>query len=162
MYYIALLPCVLAFFLWMSLQARPHRRAASAAVALVTIAMLAFQGNAWWTVHSTDNNLYRSFFRWETTHVPRGSTVSVAERTAQFVLTGVRLGEWTTVPELKRQHVDYVLVQTKLARQGYGPAEAPFLHQLETRARVMFKVSSVKGGDLVLYDVRRITGGSGP
>ncbi|CAN5420660.1 hypothetical protein BH10ACT10_BH10ACT10_01980 [soil metagenome] len=160
MYYIALLPCTLTFFVLLSTLPRPDRRWGSLLVAVVTIAMLAYQGSVWVRVHSTDNNLYRTFFAWERTHVPRGSTVSAAERTAQFVLTGVRLGEWTTFPELRKNRVDYVLVQTKLAEQGYGPAEAPFLRQLKSRGRVAFRASSSKSGDLVLYDVRRITGSS--
>lgn len=161
MYYITLAPCAMVLLLWMRDWPRAigHPKAILVMVVLV-VAPLLFDVNVWRDVHLSDNNEYRRFLTWEQANVPAGSTVAVTEGTAQFLISNAVLGEWSTLAQLRRHDVDYVLVQTKLVRQGYGLARPAFLDELESRAKVAYSRPAKDGDGLVLFEVRALTGGS--
>ena len=64
-------------------------------VGLLVVALVA-EGGVWVAVHAGHNDSYQQFLAWEPTHVPQGSTISVTEDTAQFLIHGAVLGDWYT------------------------------------------------------------------
>jgi hypothetical protein len=130
------------------------RRVFAAAVVLVLIA----DGAIWTAVHRTRDDEYRQLLSWAPGHLPSGTTVSVTEDTAQFLMQGVTLGQWNTVPELVAHHVDYVLLSTSLVSQGYGIASTQFARYLETHGKVAWEATGSSSGALILFDVRAIAG----
>ena len=51
-------------------------------------------------IHRRSDDEYRQLLAWTPTHIPQGSTVAVTDYTAQFLLQGLILGQWATVPAL--------------------------------------------------------------
>ncbi|SDI78961.1 Dolichyl-phosphate-mannose-protein mannosyltransferase [Frankineae bacterium MT45] len=163
MYYITLVPCVL------SLAAVVHRPGGSSRLTRrarilwvsALAALLLFDAAAWTRIHSSDNNLYAQFFQWEPSHVAAGSRVSVTEYSAQFLLKDVVIGRWSTIEALKQNQADFILLNTELVRQGYGEGSPAFLKYLQENADPVFTAHSRSDGDLILFDVRRLTGEGG-
>lgn len=160
MYYIPLLPCVLCLIV-LAGRRRPSggrwpRRIWGALIAV----LIAVDLVVWARVHTIDNNMYRQFFAWAATGLPAGSRVAVTEDSAQFVLDDVDLGTWHTIAQLRRNRVDYVLINPSLVEQGYGVGDPAFLTALTERTPVVFSASSNLDGQLLVFDVRSITGGT--
>ncbi|MCY1141847.1 glycosyltransferase [Actinoplanes sp. Pm04-4] len=135
-----------------------HRRLVGV-LAGVTAAVL-FAGNAgiWADVRFRPDDTYRELLAWAPRGFPPGSTVATTEDVAQFVLTGVRLGQWADVASLRANRVDYVVISTALAERGYGHARPEFVHALDARASVVFTSHGRTMGDLRVYDVRELAG----
>jgi 4-amino-4-deoxy-L-arabinose transferase-like glycosyltransferase len=124
-------------------------------IAGIVVAVLAFNVTVWVRVHTASADGYRQFLAWESTHIPAGSTLSVTEGSAQFLITNAVLGDWDTRRELIAHHVQYVLVSTLLTDQGYE-ASVPFLHLVERHGHLLY--SSRQPIGLQVYDVRALTG----
>ncbi len=78
----------------------------------------------------------------------------------QFVLRGLDLGTWSTPEQLGREDVEYVLVSTRLADEGYGTGTPELIAFLESvRAPVVYRARGRTLGELRLYDVSHYTGG---
>jgi hypothetical protein len=158
MYYVLLVPglCTLAIWcrqvgagLW------PHWRAILAVIlALGVIA----DGAVWTAVHSARDDEYRQLLAWAPGHLPAGTTIAVTEDTAQFLMHGVTLGQWSSVPALVAHHVHYVLLSTTLVREGYGIGSPQFERYLEAHAKIAWEATGASSGALILFDVRAITG----
>ncbi|HEY0934333.1 MAG TPA: hypothetical protein VGD91_11385, partial [Trebonia sp.] len=158
MYYVLLVPALCTLAVWCRpgrLRSWRHWRAMLAAVFVV---MLIADGAVWTAVHRTRDDEYRRLLSWVPEHLPYGTTISVTDDTAQFLLQGVIIDQADTVPELAAHHVDYVLLSTSLASQGYGIASVPFEHYLETHAKIAWETTGPSSGALILFDVRAITG----
>ncbi|MEU4245031.1 glycosyltransferase [Actinoplanes sp. NPDC026619] len=127
-------------------------------------AFVVFAGDAgiWATVRTYPDNTYQELLAWAPTGIPDGSTVSATEDVAQFVLTGVRLGQWADLPSLKANKVDFVIVATELADRGYGHARVTFVAALDDAAPVVFTAHGRTMGDLRVYDVRRLFDAKAP
>lgn len=161
MYYITLAPCVLTLVLWArSWAAGIGHRLAPVVVAVLVVVPVLFDVSVWHRTHTTDVDAYAAFVHWEADAITAGSRMAVTEGTAQFLVENAELGEWSTVREFRREDVDYVLVQTKLVREGYGLARPAVLARLEKQADVVFEAPAADGDRLVLFDVRPLTGGS--
>jgi hypothetical protein len=115
----------------------------------------------WVTVHRTPDDEYRQLLAWAPKHLAPGSTVAVTDSTAQFVLSGVVLGQWGTIPLLIKNHADYVLLSTTLDDQGYGLGSRRFDSFLAHHATIVFRADGPSEGRLELYNVRAITGATG-
>ena len=137
------------------------RHAARAVVAALTAALLVGAGATWTAVHTREDDGYLRLVPWVEADVPAGSRVAVTEDVAQFVLRGVEITTAGTVPELVDRRADYFLVSTALAERGYGIARPSVLAELDGRAPIVFSRSGPGLGQLRLYDVRALTGGSG-
>jgi 4-amino-4-deoxy-L-arabinose transferase-like glycosyltransferase len=148
MYYIPLLPCILALITLLSKVRKPWM--------ILVAAFLAIDTVVWSQVHSVDSNTYRAFFSWARTGIPKDSRVAVTEDSAQFVLSGLDLGNWHTAQALQDNHVDYVLINPELVEQGYGVGDPAFLSYLKTKATTVFRATSKQDGTLILYDVRKL------
>jgi hypothetical protein len=157
-YYALFIPGLCALVLLAShvlpLLARYWRKIAVAVVASIILADSA----VWMAVHRTPDDEYRQLLAWAPKNLRPGSTVSVTEGTAQFIMRGVVLGQWATVPELIKHHVDYVLLSTTLISQGYGIGTPQFEQYLQRHAAVVFRATGPSEGALILYNVRAITG----
>lgn len=154
MYYLLLMPAICALVIWVS-RLRPFGQRAATVVLAV---FLVIDSTVWVAVHRTPDNEYRQLVTWATTHLPTGSTVSVTDGTAQFMLQGVILGQWATLQELTQHHVDYVELSTSLTSQGYGIATVGFEQYLDAHAKVVFQANGPSEGSLEIFDVRAITG----
>ena len=121
-------------------------------------AVLLADSAVWVGVHQRTDDEYSQLLAWSGRWLPEGSTVSVTEGTAQFLLPGVVLGDWTTVPALISHHVDYVLISTALVDQGYESARPAFARYLRNHAPTVFRATGPSEGALIMYDVRAITG----
>ncbi len=154
MYYLLLMPSICALVIGVSQLGLPWQRVATAVLA----ALLVIDALVWVAVHRTPDDEYRQLVAWTKTGLPAGSTVSVTDTTAQFILPGVELGQWATVPELKQHHVDYVLLSTQLVSQGYGVGTAAFERYLDAHAKLVFRANGPSEGSLEVFDVRAITG----
>jgi hypothetical protein len=158
LYYLLLVPALCTLVIeCRRLGPRLGRHWRKIAVAIVAVVVMA-DGAVWANVHSTRDDEYRQLVSWVPKHLPNGTTVAVTEYTAQFILHGVKLGQWSTVPELIAHHVDYVLLSTALVAQGYGIGTPQFEHYLEAHAKVAWEATGPSSGDLILFDVRAITG----
>lgn len=157
-YYLLLTPALCTLVL-AAAHALPRWRAhwRKVAIALIGVVLVA-DSAVWMAVHRTPDNEYRQLLAWESTHIPDGSTMAVTDSIAQFLLPGVVLGDWATVPALKANHVDYVLVNTTLTTQGYGFATPEFERYLQAHATVVFRATGPTDGALTVYDVTPITG----
>lgn len=157
MFYIAAAPCAVVLAIAVTRIRRDAlRRIAIAGAGVLVLVQLV----AWVHTRTTPDDAYARMLAEIHEVAPEASVVAVTEETAQFVLTGYELGEWATVPELIDHEVDYVLVSSRLAAQGYGLADVAFVDELGARGTL---VSSWEGrsSDLQLYDVREITSPSG-
>jgi hypothetical protein len=158
MYYLLFAPSLCALVLGAEMIlpkfAVPWQSIAFLALAAVIVADSA----VWVAVHERPDDEYRQLLAWAPNHLPVGSTVAVTEGTAQFLLQGVTLSQWATVPALIKHHVDYVLLSANLVNQGYGLSKPPFERYLQAHATVVFRAVGPSDGALVLYDVRTITG----
>ena len=160
MFYIMVLPTTASLGVWAFGRAgswRPNWRRLAAGLLVVG---LAAEGAVWGVVHTRDDNTYREFLAWEPTHVPFGSTISVTEGTAQFLVGGAVLGDWTTLVELRAHHVGYVLLSTTLVDQGYGSATRSFEALLNREGRIVFEAHGSSTGSLRLYDVQALVRGT--
>lgn len=157
MFYIAALPSTAALVVAVA-RRRPRREAPRGrrwvAVALAMTA-LAYNTGVWAAVHTRHDAAYSAFVAWERTHLPPGSVVSAGDGIAQFLLTGVRIGVWTTPSQLAAHHVQYVLISTSLTDQGYAPATPGFVAYLTARYPVVWSYRDPTVGDLRLYRTTR-------
>jgi hypothetical protein len=153
-YYLLLIPAICALVIWVSRLRLPWQRVATAVIAV----FLMIDSAVWISVHRSPDNEYLQMANWVTTHLPAGSTMSVTDGTAQFILQGLILGQWATLPELNQHHVDYVLLDTDLTSQGYGIATVPFEQYLDAHAELVFQANGPSDGSLEIFDVRAITG----
>jgi 4-amino-4-deoxy-L-arabinose transferase-like glycosyltransferase len=154
MYYLLLMPGICALVIWVSRLGLSWQRVAT----VVLAAFLVIDSAVWIAVHRTSDDEYRQMATWAQTHLPAGSTVSVTDDTAQFILQGVNLGQWATLPEIKQHHVDYLLLSTNLVSQGYGIGTVAFEQYLDAHAKLAFKANGPSDGSLEIFDVRAITG----
>jgi hypothetical protein len=137
------------------------RRLGTGVVFAVVLAVLAGDGAIWADTRTRPDDTYRKLLSWAATGLPADSTVSATEDVAQFVLTGVRLGQWSTVPALVGNGVDYVVVSTALTERGYGLARPDFVAVLDRQAPVVFAAHGRTMGDLRVYDVRKLVAADG-
>jgi glycosyltransferase involved in cell wall biosynthesis len=136
---------------------RRHATRWVAVAAVVTFfAATAVDLDVWVRVHTTPDNTYVRMLAWSRQEIPNGSTVSVTDDASQFIMSGVRLGRWSTEPALVANRVDYVLISTTLVDQGYGIATPAFAGLLEKRARLVFDAAGPTMGHLRVYDVRQL------
>jgi len=159
MYYLLLAPAICVLVLYAAQTIRyVNTWWIKAAAAVLVAAVLVIDSAVWVAVHRTPDDEYRQLLAWAPTHMAEGSHVSVTEFTAEFLLNGYVLGEWSTIASLKQHHVDYVLLSTNLVTQGYGLGRPAFLEYLQEHAKVAFQANGPSEGSLILYDVRGITG----
>jgi hypothetical protein len=111
----------------------------------------------WGSVHFGHDDEYLRMVRWET-HVPVSAVVATTDGTSQFLLTRGTIGNWSTMAELKQNHVDFVVLATSLVDQGYGLASPSFARVVEHRGRLVFQANGVSDGSLRVYNVQAITG----
>lgn len=126
------------------------------AIALLA-AVVVVDSAVWVSVHGRSDDEYRQLLAWAPKHLPAGSTVSVTDEAAQFLLQGIILGQWATIPALIKHHVDYVLLSTTLVNQGYGSATHQFEQYLQSHAPVVFRATGPSEGALIVYNVQSIT-----
>jgi hypothetical protein len=161
MYYLAFIPSVCALVLG-ARRAGAHLGRQWRPIAFALLAMVVMADSAVWvTVHRTPDDEYRQLLAWAPKHLAPGSTVAVTDSTAQFVLSGVVLGQWGTIPLLIKNHADYVLLSTTLDDQGYGLGSRRFDSFLAHHATIVFRADGPSEGRLELYNVRAITGATG-
>ncbi|MGH9078934.1 MAG: phospholipid carrier-dependent glycosyltransferase [Acidimicrobiales bacterium] len=158
MYYILLLPSIISVCVWWAgwsaVRATWWRSVATLAVATA----LCFNAGAWSSIHFGHDDEYRRLVAWDEVHVPLSSVVATTDGTSQFLLPRGIIGQWSTLAELKRHHVDYVVLATLLVDQGYGLATPSFERAVERRGRLVFSANGVSDGSLRVYDVQAITG----
>jgi 4-amino-4-deoxy-L-arabinose transferase-like glycosyltransferase len=161
MYYIVLLPATASLCLWFTDRPGvPGRKWMRIGAGLLALALV-FDTAVWASVHSHPDDEYRQMLAWEAVHVPPSAVVSATEGLSQFLLPRGVIGQWSTVPELKAHHVDFVVVNLSLVDQGYGLADPSFERFLQHRGRLVFAANGTTDISLRIYDTRSITGGSG-
>ena len=154
MYYLLLMPGICALAVWFWRMGRSWQRLGTVLLA----ACLLIDGAVWVSIHGTSDGEYRQMTAWAEANLPRGSTVSVTDETAQFILQGFNLGQWATIPAIKQHHVDYLLLSTNLVSQGYGLGSLQFEQYLDQHAKLVFQANGPSDGHLQIFDVRMITG----
>jgi len=158
MYYLLLVPGLCTLVIWCHRNGPrlgPHWRKIFTAI---IAGLLVADSAVWAAVHSTRDDEYRQLLAWAPKHLPDRSTIAVSESTAQFLMHGVVIGQWSTVPELVAHHVEYVLLSTTLVSQGYGIGTPAFEQYLDSHAKIAWQATGPSSGDLILFDVRSITG----
>lgn len=159
MFYIMVLPTTAALAIWLGRRRAYATRGGRRLLAGLLIVTLAYNGAVWGGVHTRSDNGYQSFIRWQSAHIPRGSTISTVEGSAQFLLEGLRIGTWSSMAELRAHRVDYVLLSTSLTKQGYAPASTRFEKQLQRSAPLRWEFEDATLGKLELFDVKALTRG---
>jgi hypothetical protein len=159
MYYLMFTPvlCTLILGVARVMQKRNLQWRTFMAICFVGVALVT-DSAVWSLVHQSPDDEYRQLLAWAPTHVSTGSIIAVTDSTSQFLLKGPVIVDWSTVPELKKHHVDYVLLSTLLTSQGYGSATPQFEKYLNSHASVVFQAGGPSDGELIVYDVRSITG----
>ncbi|MEX2985972.1 glycosyltransferase [Streptomyces sp. C36] len=130
---------------------------------VAVLAALALTVNAvvWARVHTRHDDALRRTLTWSRTHLPEGSVLAATDEGTSFVLPGARLADWRTTADLRRDRVDYLVLSTELAKQGYariGPGLPPVL---EREARLVHSEPGRTVGALRVYDVRALVARSG-
>lgn len=125
-----------------------------ATATLVLVAVLAVDVIAWDTVHTRRDDAYVQFLAWQKHGMAPVSVVSATEGVAQFLMTGVVIGQWATPQELVAHHVDYVVLSTSLTAQGYGLARPALEQLLDRDAPIVYSVTAPTLGQLRVYDTR--------
>lgn len=162
MFYFVLVPsipalCIAATLLAVAPEKVPFVRPAlvepilDAAVVMVLVLSLA----AWQRAHTTRSDNYARTVDYVERDLPKGTTIAVTEGVGQFLLPKARLGEWTDPEDLRRQGVDYVLVNTRLVEQGYGLATPALIEWLANNATIGSRWSSGSESLLVLYRLKQ-------
>lgn len=158
MYYICLLPCIASISLFiagLSSRSKASFRGTLRTTAVVALAaILVFDGSVWARSHSAPDDDYSRLVAWQRHGIPVGSVVATTETTAQFLLSGVVIGQWHTWAAFRQHHVQYVVVSTALADQGYGLAQPSLIKSLERRAPVVFTAHDATTGSLEVFDIR--------
>lgn len=158
MYYLMFTPVLCALVLGVAHAMRKRNLQWRTFISICFVGVVLVTDSAVWSlVHQSRDDEYRQFLAWEPAHVPSGSIIAVTDSTSQFLLT-VASSQWSTIPELKQNHVDYVLLSTLLTSQGYGIATPQFEQYLNSHASIVFQASGPSDGELIVYDVRAITG----
>lgn len=165
-FYLVLAPSVVSAAVAVAWVVRSGGRRTVAAVVVVVGVLLAGQVVGWTSIHSRTDDGYRQLDAWMAERLPPGTRVAVTEDTGQFVLEGVVLVgddpvDGGPVVTWTQERVDLVLVSTELASRGYGTVDADVVARLDTSAPVVFVAEAPTLGELRLYDVRGLTGGSG-
>jgi 4-amino-4-deoxy-L-arabinose transferase-like glycosyltransferase len=161
MFYLLAIPSMATSAIAAGVALRSRKVLRVAIPALALLALLAFNGQVWATKHVHErDDAYAQFVRWSETRIPAGTTLAATEDTMQFVLRGLDLGTWSTPEQLGREDVEYVLVSTRLADEGYGTGTPELIAFLESvRAPVVYRARGRTLGELRLYDVSHYTGG---
>jgi Dolichyl-phosphate-mannose-protein mannosyltransferase len=158
MYYLMFTPVLCALVLGVAHAMRKRNLQWRTFISICFVGVVLVTDSAVWSlVHQSPDDEYRQFLAWEPAHVPSGSIIAVTDSTSQFLLT-VASSQWSTIPELKHNHVDYVLLSTLLTSQGYGIATPQFEQYLNSHASIVFQANGPSDGELIVYDVRAITG----
>lgn len=158
MYYVAFIPCLCSLVvLLFEVIFHADNKWRNLAAILLAVVILA-DSAVWVSVHRTPGDEYSKLLAWAPQHLPNGSRVAVTEYSAQFLLKGVVLSQYATVPELIKHHVQYVLLSTTLVDQGYGLGTASFERYLQRHATVVFMATGPSQGELLLYNVQSFTG----
>ena len=161
MFYITLAPCLILLVV-VAAELAPRRRWGRPAISLLAAAGVIYGGVAWARVHTTRDDTYKQLITWAPSHLLGNDVLSATDGSSQFVLRRLKIGVWSTIAQLKANHVDYVVVSTSLIDQGYSPATPAFARVLQQQATVMFDVRGPSVGHLIVYNVDAITGGSRP
>ena len=125
MYYMLFVPSVVTACVAISLSSLVEGRIPRRALVALVVVVLAFDGGVWTLVHTRKDEGYQRLVAWSQTQLPQGSVVSATEGTAQFLLRGITIGDWSDLAQLQAHHVDYVVLSTTLVQQGYGSATPP-------------------------------------
>ena len=160
MYYILLLPALITLTIGITAFVRSRSFRWRTVGVFVLCGALLFDSVAWVHVHTRHDDEYRRLLSWESGHIPPTAVISGTEYLAQFLLTRGVIGQWSTVTELKAHAVDYVILGTDLATQGYGLAQPNFESYLEKHATLVFEANGASDGSLRVYNVESITGAS--
>lgn len=160
MFYLLLAPALAALALGVELAlqraGRRGGRRAGLRTGLLAVALLAglvLDGRTWAQVHTTPDDGYRQLLAWTAAEVPDGSRVAVTEGTAQFLLPGVVLGDWSTPAELQENDAEYVVVSTELTAEGFGSARPALLAWLEENAVLVQRTDTPSLGGLLVYQL---------
>ncbi|MBC3839705.1 glycosyltransferase [Streptacidiphilus sp. 4-A2] len=130
-------------------------RRVGAALAL-TLAALAADATVWTQVHTRHDDTYRRMLAWTSAHIHKDSTLDATDGSAQFLLTGYRIGDWTTRAELDQHQVQYLLLSTRLDAEGYVRLDPSLTAQLGRGIRLLHCEAGQTSGDLCLYDTRAL------
>jgi 4-amino-4-deoxy-L-arabinose transferase-like glycosyltransferase len=158
MYYILLLPAAISLCLWLADNRGPRFRQWQRVGAVLLTVVLLFDAAVWIGVHSRQDDEYRQMHSWEAVHIPPTAVVSATDGVSQFLLSRGIIGQWSTLPELKAHHVDFVVVNVSLVDQGYGLADSSFERLLQRRGRLVFEANGATDVSLRIYNVQPITG----
>ncbi len=158
MYYLLLVPGICVITMWASNVVPKFSFRWRVVVGLLVGTILAVESGVWVVVHQHPDDEYRQLVAWATRHIPSKSIVAVTDNTAEFILSGVTIGQWSTVSALKAHHVGYVILSTTLVSQGYGFASQSFENYLQAHGTVAFRATGPSDGALIVYNVRAFTG----
>lgn len=141
-----------------------HDRSGHRGAGLVGVLMaglLLAQTGSWALIHSREDHGYLTTDAWFAENLPAGTRVAMTEDTGQFLLRGVDISTAADVPALRAERADFVLVSTELAGRGYGLATEELVQELDETSTLVLSTPGPSLGELRLYDVRELTGGSG-
>ncbi|MDT0451074.1 glycosyltransferase [Streptomyces hesseae] len=139
----------------------PSRAMATKMAAALALIALTVNAVVWVRVHTRHDDALRRTLAWSRAHLPEGSVVAATDEGASFVLPGARLADWRTTADLRRDHVDYLVLSTELVRQGYARIGSGLPRVLEREARLVHSERGRTVGALRVYDVRALVAGSG-
>lgn len=139
-----------------AMSARPRVRPALLLVAVVVAGLfVGWSSRAWYVVQTAPDDGYRRLIAFVEEQVDRGAQIAVPSGPARFILRGYRLSPSADVTLLQRGAVDYVIVSTKLAQEGYAPSDAQALAYLDQNATEIFEFRGRTYGDLRLYQLQQ-------
>jgi hypothetical protein len=159
--YLLLAPCIAVLAVTVHLVVSRRGRIAQQLVVLGAVVILATQAVGWVQLHARDDDGYRTLNAWVGQNLPVGTRVAMTEDTGQFLLERLDIVSDVDTATLPGSGADFVLVSTSLTERGYGTASTGLVDHLERSYPAVFLYSGPTLGELVLFDVRTLTGGSG-
>jgi 4-amino-4-deoxy-L-arabinose transferase-like glycosyltransferase len=133
---------------WLSPRLRAASRRLVAALALVFVATSV---GVWVQTRSIPDDGYERLVAYMREQVPPGSRVSVTTQTSEFLLSGYQVGKWVTSDMLSEQRVQFVVVSSKQAEEGYAFGSPSFFRWVEENGTEVFSFTGPSNGRLSLY-----------
>ena len=158
-FYLLVIPALLSTVLTVKLildtnllVARRRRTAATGTLLFVFAAFLFWSSYIWAQVHFIPDNGYERVDAYIREEIPKEKRIGVVGDTEEFLLKDRMSGKYSSAEELQAHHVDYIVVSSKLAEQGYAPSPE-FYHWITEHGEPVYSFEGRSFGLIGVYQL---------
>lgn len=130
---------------------RRTRRTLQAGTAVFVAALLVWSAYVWGVVHLVPDNGYERV-AYHLGQLPEGGRVAVTSGVAETVIKGYEGdGAYTSVGEIKKADIDYVLMSSYLSEEGWGQPPPAVYRWVEQKGRLVYGFTGRSHGLLGIW-----------